>query len=185
MELIAGVKTFIFMLSGIILNPVLFLLAGLALWILFECGTLLAEWIRRRRLREGELPFPVAAYRRELEALLEKTSREADVQNLLLKAEQKHEGSLDKFRIAVRIGPALGLMGTLIPMGTALASLGQGDLSVMSSELVLAYTTTVAGLLSGSAAYVICTVRRRFVASDVREMEYLTERLFDEIHAQK
>ena len=185
MELIAGVKTFIFMLSGIILNPVLFLLAGLALWILFECGTLLAEWIRRRRLREGELPCPVAAYRKELEALLENTSCEADVQNLLTKTVQKHEGTLDKFRIAVRIGPALGLMGTLIPMGTALASLGQGDLSVMSSELVLAYTTTVVGLMIGSLSYLISTLRRRYVENDIREMEYRTEKRYHEIHADR
>jgi len=183
MDLIAGVKTFIFMLSGILLDPVLILLAVMALWSLFECGALLAEWVRRRRLKEGELSCPAAAYRAELEELLKSAPGEAAVQNLLRKALRKRESSLDKFRIAVRVGPALGLMGTLIPMGTALAGLGQGDLSVMSSELVLAYTTTVAGLFIGSAAFVIHTVRRNFVADDAREMEYLTERLYDEIHA--
>ena len=90
---------------------------------------------------------------------------------------------LDCFQIATRLGPALGLIGTLVPMGTALAGLGQGDFSVMTSELVLAYTTTVVGLVIGSLAYLIGMIRRRFAEDDVREMEYLTERMYHEIHA--
>ena len=68
-------------------------------------------------------------------------------------------------------------------MGTALAGLGQGDFSVMTSELVLAYTTTVVGLIIGCFSYLIYTVRRRFAENDIREMEYLTEKLYHEIHA--
>ena len=183
MDLTAGVKTFIFMLSSCILTPVLFLLAGMSVWVFFEIGRLFADRVRRSRLGAGEEPPPLRAYRAELTSLLASGADEADVQNLLRKAVQKRDAALDKFRIAIRVGPALGLIGTLVPMGTALASLGQGDLSVMTSELVLAYTTTVAGLLVGGLAFVIHTFRRRLAESDIREMEYLTERLFHEIHA--
>lgn len=183
MDLFAGIKTFIFMLSSCVLYPVLLLLAALSVWIFFECGRALADWVRRRRLDADHLSGPVAAYRKLLEELLHHDSSEAAVQNLLRKQIQRRNAMLDKFRIAARIGPALGLMGTLVPMGTALASLGQGDLSVMTSELVVAYTTTVVGLLIGCMAYLIYTIRHRFAESDIREMEYLTEKLFHEIHA--
>ena len=185
MDIFAGIKTFIFLLSSCVLYPTLILLSGLSVWIFFESGRVLAEWIRRKRLNGNGESTPCASYHIRLERFLEEDVTEAGVQNFLRKNIQVQNEKLDRFRIAVRIGPALGLIGTLVPMGTALASLGQGDLSVMTSELVVAYTTTVAGLLIGSVAYLIYTIRRRFVEADIREMEYLTERLFHEIHAQQ
>ena len=183
MDIFAGIKTYIFLLSSCILYPVLILLAAMSVWIFFECGKLLADWIGRKRLSADGETIPVSEYRGKLKALLEQSRDEADVQNLLRKSIQARHSMLDKYRIAVRVGPALGLIGTLVPMGTALASLGQGDLSVMTSELVLAYTTTVVGLVIGSIAHVICIVRRRFAESDIREMEFLTEKMYHEIHA--
>ena len=184
MDFLAGIKTYLFLLSSCLLYPVLLLLAALSLWSFFECGRLLAAWIRRRRLAPGAESAPVAAYRAALTPLLAGGAPEAEVQNLLRKSIQEQEARLDKYRLAVRIGPALGLVGTLVPMGTALASLGQGDFSVMTGELVVAYTTTVVGLLIGSLAFVVHTVRRRFVEADIREMEHLTEVRYHEVHAQ-
>jgi len=185
MELFAGIKTFIFMLSAAVLQPVLLLLAALSVWIFFECGRLLADWVRRKRRAPGADTPPLARYRAELTALLARPDIiEADIQNLLQQHIQRRTVTLRRFRLAARIGPALGLIGTLVPMGTALASLGQGDLSVMTSELVVAYTTTVVGLVIGSLAYLILTIRHGFVEDDIRELEYLTERLYHEVHAQ-
>ena len=183
MDFFAGIKTYIFVLSSCILYPVLLLLAGLTVWIFFECGRFFGSWIERRKLRPGEDSGPVSRYRAELTGLLAQAPREEDIQNLLRKRIQERQAELDKYLIVTRVGPALGLIGTLVPMGTALAGLGQGDFSVMTSELVLAYTTTVVGLLTGSLSYVIFMLRRRFAESDIREMEYLTEKLYHEIHA--
>ena len=183
MDFFAGIKTYIFVLSSCILYPVLLLLAALTVWIFFECGRFFGCWIERRKLRPGEDSGPVRRYRSELTGLLAQAPREEDIQNLLRKRIQARQAELDKYLIVTRVGPALGLIGTLVPMGTALAGLGQGDFSVMTSELVLAYTTTVVGLLTGSLAYVIFMLRRRFAESDIREMEYLTEKLYHEIHA--
>ena len=184
MDLLAGIKTYLFLLSSCLLYPVLVLLAALSLWSFFECGRLLAAWIRRKRLAPGADSAPVAAYRAAVGALLAGKASEVDIQNFLRRSIQEQEARLDKYRLAVRIGPALGLAGTLVPMGTALASLGQGDFSVMTGELVVAYTTTVVGLLVGSLAYVVYTVRRRFTEADIREMEHLTEVCYDEVHAE-
>ena len=83
--------------------------------------------------------------------------------------------SLDRIGMLVKIGPGIGLIGTLIPMGTGLAALGQGDISKLSSDLVIAFTTTVVGLALGLVAYFFLTIRRRWVEQDIRAMEYITE----------
>lgn len=183
MDIFAGIKTFLFTLSTCVLYPVLLILVGLSAWIFFECGKLLADWIRRRRLRAKEPTPPVETYSKALAELLKDNPPEHEIQNLLRESIHRRQARLDKFRIVTRIGPALGLIGTLVPMGTALASLGQGDLSVMTSELVVAYTTTVVGLLIGSISFLIYTVRHRFCEDDVRNMEFLTEKMYHEIHA--
>ena len=176
MDIFAGIKTLIFMISNCVIYPVLILLICLASWILFECGRLVSEWLSRKRAAPGNHPPAVARYLTELDSLLGAQWDEADVQNLIRSRIQDANASLDKFRIATRVGPALGLMGTLVPMGAALASLGQGDISVMSSELVLAYTTTVVGLVIGSIAFCIYSIRFRFIEDDIREMEFQTEK---------
>lgn len=181
MDFIAGIKTYIYILSSCILYPVLLALAALSVWTFYECGRFCAFWIGRKRSSAD----PLKAYREELRRLLAKNPPEEDIQYLLRKHIQSELARLDKYLIVSRLGPALGLIGTLVPMGTALAGLGQGDFSVMTSELVLAYTTTVVGLLSGSLAYLIHTLRRRSAEEDIREMEYLTEKLYHEIHAER
>ena len=87
----------------------------------------------------------------------------------------ERQGSLEKYRMLIRLDPALGLLGTLIPMGTALASVGKGEINLVSAELVVAFTTTVVGLAVGSIAFLIYSVKRRWVASDIRQIEYITE----------
>ena len=183
MDFFAGIKTYIYILSSCILYPVLLLLAGLSVWSFYECGKLFAFLLERRRNRTAASQ-PVQRYRDELETLLGQTSCEEEIQNLLRKRIQETIAKQDKYLIASRIGPALGLIGTLVPMGTALAGLGQGDFSVMTSELVLAYTTTVVGLMIGSISFVIFSLRRRFAENDIREMEYWTEKRYHEIHAE-
>jgi biopolymer transport protein ExbB/TolQ len=84
-------------------------------------------------------------------------------------------GLLDKTRMMVRIGPMLGLMGTLIPMGPALLALSKGDLTQMANCLIIAFGTTVSGLAVGAAAYLISVVRERWYAQDMRDMEYIVD----------
>lgn len=97
------------------------------------------------------------------------------LERLLQESELRIVKSLDKIRFAIRVGPALGLMGTLIPMGVALSALAQGDMSKMASSMVTAFTTTVVGLACGVAAFLMSLVKEKWTRADMREMEYLTE----------
>lgn len=99
------------------------------------------------------------------------------IENTLQEYEIEVSRLLDKTRILVRVGPMLGLMGTLIPMGAALLALSQGDLAQMSNCLIIAFGTTVAGLAIGVLAYVISVVRERWYAEDTKDMAYIAELL--------
>lgn len=74
-----------------------------------------------------------------------------------------------------RLGPLLGLMGTLIPMGPALAALAAGDIRDMATRLILAFTTTVIGLAIAAIGTIIASARRRWYAADLRLLEALAD----------
>ncbi len=84
---------------------------------------------------------------------------------------------LERTRILVRFGPILGLMGTLIPISPALVGLASGDVKTLSDNLVIAFSTTVVGLLVGGLAYVVTTIRDRMYRQDVVDLEYVFDRL--------
>ena len=103
------------------------------------------------------------------------------VEKLVTDQEDRSRKTLDKTRLMIRIGPMLGLMGTLIPMGPALLSLSKGDLTQMANCLVIAFGTTVSGLAVGVLAYVISVMREQWYTKDRDEMEYLADLIMDSI----
>jgi biopolymer transport protein ExbB/TolQ len=82
---------------------------------------------------------------------------------------------LDRVRLLVRAGPALGLMGTLIPLAPALAALGKGQPDVLATELQTAFAITVVGVAVGLIAFTVALVRERFYTKDLADLEYLRE----------
>jgi biopolymer transport protein ExbB/TolQ len=193
-DLGAALKTYIYLVSSSLLYPVLFLLAVLTLFVIVYAGTFFAEWLERSRLKgcppqrlperlkgdgyKGAVAHRVVAYIRSLQELADVSGDQpAAVENLLQSTTLDLWKSMDRLRMLVRIAPSLGLIGTLIPMGTGLAALGQGDMARLSSDLVIAFTTTVTGLAIGTLAFFFYTVRRRWVEEDIKNMELATELL--------
>lgn len=117
------------------------------------------------------------AFLKDLSLQIVKGVRNLDVRTdkVLQTYENNIHATLEKTRIMIRIGPMLGLMGTLIPMGPALLSLSKGDLAQMANCLILAFGTTVAGLAVGVLAYIISVVRERWYGEDIRNMEYIID----------
>lgn len=87
---------------------------------------------------------------------------------------------LSKSKLLVKIGPMLGLLGTLIPMGPALVGLATGDVSSMASNMQVAFATTVVGILIGAIGFITLQVRQRWVADDMNILEYVVESLKQE-----
>ena len=84
---------------------------------------------------------------------------------------------LERTRILVRMGPALGLMGTLIPLSPALAGLADGDVQRLTEDLRVAFSVTVTGLLVGAVAYAVSLVRNRLYDQDYSDVEYVAAAL--------
>jgi biopolymer transport protein ExbB/TolQ len=80
---------------------------------------------------------------------------------------------LERSRLLVRAGPALGLMGTLIPLAPALAALAAGDVAVLAVNLRVAFSVTILGLLVGAGAFGISLVRDRLYSQDLSDLEYV------------
>jgi biopolymer transport protein ExbB/TolQ len=76
-------------------------------------------------------------------------------------------------RLLVRLGPALGLMGTLIPLAPALDGLARGDTAELSSDLRIAFSVTVLGLLVGAVAFGLSLWRDRLYGQDLSDLEYV------------
>ena len=193
MNIGAVLKSFIYIISSSLLYPVLFLLSLLVLWTLAAAGGFMAEWVERAKIRpydldglvnalnggslKGMVSHAVMEYVQVCKGVVAKESAtlEIEVENILQDHIAELWKSLDRTRMLVRIGPSLGLIGTLIPMGTGLAALGQGDLTSLSSDLVIAFTTTVVGLSIGITAYFFYTIKRRWIEKDVKDIQLITE----------
>jgi biopolymer transport protein ExbB/TolQ len=80
---------------------------------------------------------------------------------------------LGRTRVLVRAGPALGLMGTLIPLSPALTGLANGNTTALSENLRLAFSVTVIGLMIGAVAFGISLARDRMYGQDLSDLQYL------------
>ena len=110
---------------------------------------------------------------------LGKDSREALARKLFEFEEEKTEKSLQKTDIITRIGPTLGLMGTLIPMGPGLAALGAGDINTLASSLTVAFNTTIVGIGSGALCYVIGKIRSGWYDRYLSDLDALMDAVLD------
>ncbi|MEM7586260.1 MAG: MotA/TolQ/ExbB proton channel family protein [Acidobacteriota bacterium] len=81
---------------------------------------------------------------------------------------------IERADLLARIGPILGLMGTLIPLGPGLAALGQGDLATLAAAVITAFDTTVLGLLAGLVGFVVGRWRRRWYGELLDDLEGAT-----------
>ena len=199
MNIFPAFQTILYTVSTAMLYPVVILLIFLCLWIILYVGGFLGEAIKRKHFRSDRhladfledikkakqlpselaenLPVGVVSYAKELRDIVhgDVLFRDEKVEDLNQRKEHALAREVDKIRLVVRIGPSLGLMGTLIPMGTGLAGLTQGDMAQLSSSLILAFTTTVVGLALGITAHFFSVVKERWVTEDMRHVNLITE----------
>ena len=126
--------------------PVQAALLCIAVGVVVDVGVALGErWLRLPRAQPGD------------EARLERVARTR----------------IERADVFARIGPMLGLMGTLIPLGPGLAALGRGDVVVLAQAVTVAFDTTVLGLLVGLLGFVLGRLRRRWYDAALSRLEGL------------
>lgn len=179
------IETLLYSISSMLYLPVLLALVALLVYLLVCAGGLAGEWRQRRRGVRNR----VSAARTELTAAAalfggadgaasqQDLPLELQLERVVQQAETKALRGLEAVRFAVRVGPALGLMGTLIPMGIALAGLAQGNLPQMAQSMVNAFTATVIGLACSVLAYMLALMREHWLRMDMTDIECAADAL--------
>ena len=94
---------------------------------------------------------------------------------LLADYEVRADTELGKYKLLTKFGPILGLMGTLIPMGPALAGLATGDVASMAYNMQIAFATTVVGLFVGAIGYVLLQIKQRWFVAELADLEFIAD----------
>ena len=106
---------------------------------------------------------------------LSNDARETIADKLVERREELIHKKLRRTDIIARIGPTLGLMGTLIPLGSGLAALKTGDINVLADSLTVAFDTTVVGIGSGALAYFISKIRGDWAEQYMTNLDVLID----------
>lgn len=109
--------------------------------------------------------------------ILQVRESSAHVQRLLADFEIEADKDLAVSKTLTKMGPMLGLMGTLIPMGPALVGLSTGDIASMAYNMQVAFATTVVGLFSSAIGFITQQVKQRWYLQDMTNLEFLADLL--------
>lgn len=124
---------------------------------------------------------PVITY---IHRILQVKDSPAHVQRLLADFEIAADKDLAISKTLTKMGPMLGLMGTLIPMGPALVGLSTGDIASMAYNMQVAFATTVVGLFASAIGFITQQVKQRWYLQDMTQLEFLAELLNENRKAQ-
>lgn len=190
--------------SGLLLPAIVVLLLLLAFAVI-ELGGLLVEATTVRRRRKVNVPEIVDAFqghnaeeimeeinnsrllRRHKTALgelskhsnLPADSLQAIARKLLSGEELYYARITARTDLVARLGPMLGLMATLIPLGPGLIAMGQGDTKTLADSLLTAFDATVSGLAAAAVAFAISRLRKRWYEDYLSSLETLMESLLE------
>ena len=203
---VTGMEDLLFQLANALRYPVFAAAIGALVFVLFDLGAFFVELNRRRGAGRRRYVQEAAAGARQAlsvddpaaaQLALMPLASSAQMADTLVSLVDGHNEpgiqdrrakaladfdltslrKLERSRMLVRFGPALGLMGTLIPLSPALEGLAKGDVAQLSDNLRAAFSVTVLGLLIGAVAFSISLVRDRLYAQDLSDLEYVAATL--------
>ena len=191
-------------LCGSLRIPVILILLLMAAVTVILLGTLIAELFTERRhlkvimpeimdqIEDGQIPTEECIeqsglLKRQKRALIELTkhpdmsevTREALAVRLLEEEKNRYDSLVRISDLIIKLGPALGLLGTLIPLGPGIIALGQGDTMLLSQSLLTAFDTTIAGLVCAAVCTVISAVRKKWYGNYYSILETLMESVLE------
>ena len=184
----------LFWISNGLLVPVVVLLILFFLRSLLLIGNFFGQYLQIRKVDrlfmtkvEALTPATVGELRASLPAntkspllnclagMLDTTRDRAHRQLLLSDYEIAADKDLGTSKTLSKMGPMLGLMGTLIPMGPALVGLSTGDIGSMAYNMQVAFATTVVGLFSAAIGFITQQVKQRWYTRDLNRLEFVSE----------
>lgn len=190
------ISEILFTVSNGLMIPVVLLLLyllGRAIWILFclygrfklhrFVSSCLKETVREysdQRLQDSLVNMQaksnelVASY---LTRIFEHKDDSSYCEHELADFQVDNQRVMSKYRMLIKYGPMLGLMGTLIPMGPALVGLAEGDIASMAYNMQVAFSTTVIGMLVAGIGLCALQSDQRYYAGCLNDLEFITVKL--------
>lgn len=198
---LSGAQTYLadilHVISQALLIPVIAVLILLIAYALFSVGSVISEYFNERkhfkvsmpsflnelmRATEEEIPNVVkrsGLITRQKVALLtayDYRLLEGDaftglLKRLLYNEEDNYSRISARNNMVARVAPMIGLMGTLIPLGPGIDALGRADTAALSSSLLVAFDTTVAGLVVAAVCMIVGKIRERWYDNYLSALE--------------
>ena len=112
-------------------------------------------------------------YIRYLRDLLTNPASQDYADYLISNFENDAEKDVILSKLLTKIGPVLGLIGTLIAMSPALVGLSTGDIAGMSYNMQVVFATTVVGLVISGVGLVSLQFK------DVNNLDYVSRKLIE------
>ncbi|MDO5708447.1 MAG: MotA/TolQ/ExbB proton channel family protein [Andreesenia angusta] len=181
-------------------NPVILILIIMIAFTIVQIGVIISEFFTERRHLKASMPKLLDKIQKEPENIIKSIrsshilSRQKKVliellnhpdltddtlyalAERLLEEESSHYNLRVKSSdIIAKLGPILGLLGTLIPLGPGIVALSRGDVTTLSTSLSVAFDTTIAGLICAAVAYIISIIRKGWYSNYMSVLEVLTE----------
>ncbi|MDR0510431.1 MAG: MotA/TolQ/ExbB proton channel family protein [Rikenellaceae bacterium] len=127
---------------------------------------------------QGELPErDNSLFVRYLRDLLASPPSEAYSDYLISEFESEAEKELSLSRLLAKMGPVLGLIGTLIAMSPALVGLSTGDVAGMAYNMQVVFATTVVGLVVSSIGLVTLQLKQRWYSRESATLDFVARLL--------
>jgi biopolymer transport protein ExbB/TolQ len=111
---------------------------------------------------------------RYLRDILNTPPSEAYSDFMISNFENEADKDLSLSKILTKMGPILGLAGTLIAMSPALVGLSAGDIGGMAYNMQVVFATTVVGLVISSAGIITLQFKQQWYAKDVNNLDYVS-----------
>ena len=200
------VKDILRVISSSLQIPTIIILIILIIVTIIMIGSIIAEYVSERRLLKDsittlvdhlqgksmeemrEIIYGAGLLRRQKAAAVQlidrsaypANTREALARQLIADEENRYARITRITDIIARVAPMFGLMGTLIPLGPGLIALAQGDTKTLSDSLLIAFDTTVAGLISAAISFVISGIRKGWYEQYMTGLETIMETILEE-----
>jgi biopolymer transport protein ExbB/TolQ len=169
-------------LTNLLIWPVILLLIIGTAYALYSLGNMIVESFQRKGnlLSINDLKNPSAQFL-NFQGISEWQAQMAIEPNATYwqlhdRTEVQLKKKINRVRTWVKLGPTLGLAGTLIPLGSALSSLANNNFKQLAESGTHSIGATVMGLLVGSICMIVVSHYERWYANDLSEIRHAIEK---------
>lgn len=192
------ISNILYWISTGLLVPVIVLLIYFFIRALLLIGSFFGQYMMERKTSamlkerikdlqpEEVIPFveslsdksraPVVKY---LKKVVVARDNQARMDMLVSDYELETDKNIATSKLLTKMGPILGLMGTLIPMGPALVGLASGDIASMAYNMQVAFATTVVGLVVSAIGFITQQAKERWASSNATVLDFVVETITD------